>query len=597
LSTLKDILTGSDAGEVAERTTHAAPGPFAGAVHARARNGRVTGAPVTVVGRSMEFRRIEALPRRVLDMKNVPDVTEMFRRPGGTMKLRPIQSAALLEAAMMNGGFFPLSCGVGKTLITLLLPTALDSTNAVLLVPPQLKRQLKREIETVYSRHFHIPLDVITIVAYSELSQAKHADILDQIKPDLIICDEVHAIRYRTSARTKRALRYFKDNPGTRLVALSGTITSRSLNEYAHLIEAALKKSSPLPRGYREVQDWAGALDVKPEYEVAPGALLRFCKDSETPREGFRRRLIESQGVVASSENEVGASLIVKRLSIKVPPSILSTYAKIKKSWSIEDEEFSDALTLARVIKQVACGFYYRWKWPNDEKNYDWLHARALWNKTVREKLKQSRPGLDSPLLLANAAERSFSGKGNGPTWDQGVEAWMLWKLWKNHPEPPTEAIWLDDYLLRDLEKRGRAALGDNEPTIIWYEHVAVGERLAKLTGWPLYDAGTDASASREPIIIASIAVNGTGKNLQRFSNSIFASLPANGTTFEQTVSRTHRPGQLADTVTVGWYGQIPETAETIDKIKADALYQYETTGAPQKVLGAAHISEDEIDI
>jgi hypothetical protein len=573
-----------------------APSPFAGIDRVKP---SVDSRYVTQVGRTAEFRRIEALPRRVFDLNSVSDLTDFYAKPGGTMRLRPLQSLTLLEAAVMGGGFFPLSCGSGKSLITLLLPHVLDSTNTVLLVPPQLKKQLRREIETLYSKHFDLPLDVITVVAYSELSQAKHADILERIKPDLIICDETHNVRNRNAARTKRFLRFFKDNPGTRFVALSGTITSRSLNDYAHLIELALRKCSPLPRGYREVMDWAGALDVKPEYEVKPGALVRFCAKDESPRAGFRRRLTESQGVVASSENEVGSSLVIERLSIKVPYAIFETYSDTKKHWSIEGEEFSDALSMVRVLRQLATGFYYRWAWPGGVKDYEWLEARANWNKAVREKLKQSRAGLDSPLLLANAAERAlkielgvFKDRDGSPLWPQGVEPWVAWKAVKHRPEPPTEAIWLDDFLLHDLEKRARAA---GAPTIIWYEHKAVGERLAKLSGLPLFDSGTDASISRDPIIIASIAVQGTGKNLQHYSNNLFASLPANGTVFEQTISRTHRPGQLADVVTAGWYGHFPETISTLDKIRTDALYQRETLGAPQKVLSAAHINEDEI--
>lgn len=586
---LYDILNGTDEGEFGHRVS-GSPSSFSGI--ATARQGKKTKkAAVATVGRSMEFRRVEALPRRVLDLKTVQDVTSIFAKPEGTMALRPIQSAAMLEAAHMNGGFFPIGVGQGKTLLTLLMPIALDSTVTVLLVPTQLKAQLKREISTLYGKHFDLPLGAITVVAYSELSLAKHADVLDRIKPDLIIADEAHNLRHRTAARTKRFLRYMKDNPGCRFVALSGTVTSRSLNDYAHLIELALRKASPLPRGFREVQDWAGALDVKPEYEVEPGALLRFCDGDETPRQGFRRRLVETQGVVASSEDEVGASLVIKRLSVKVPPAVLSLYSEVKKSWSIEGEEFSDILTRTRVLRQIATGFYYRWAWPGGEKDYEWLEARSNWNKAVREKLKQSREGLDSPLLLANAAERSLSNTGDGPRWDQGAAVWEVWKGVKDRKPPPTEAIWVDDFLLRDLEKRGGAV---DEPTIVWYEHVAVGEALATLTGWPIFDAGTDASGTTEKIIIASIAVQGTGKNLQHYSNNIFASLPPNGTTFQQTIARTHRPGQLADTVTAGWYAHTLETAEAMDKIRADAGYQLETTGAPQKVLYATHINEDD---
>lgn len=1062
ITDLNDILNGTDEGEVGHRVS-GGPSPFAGVVHARAsKNGGRASKPVVTVGRSMEFRRVEALPRRVLNYDGIQDVTDLFRQSDGAMSLRPIQSAALLEAAMMNGGFFPLSCGAGKTLITLLLPIALDSENAVLIVPPQLKKQITREIETLYGKHFEISA-ALRIIAYSEISTAKTADMLEDIGPDLLIADECfpsdtivetsegpltigeivnarlapqilsassrgleykqlrrrikrfrktplvrvlhdqgslvctenhkiwtergyvearnlrsddrlrlvregsaravprqgnvrvlldevrgqdsmapgktrsgeaserrksgreaslrslsktlsafssgseilrqevrerfsfgtlpgqgdirgldqvrrvqsdevrqeegqrhrevllsellhpphdgrprgetenqegvvglgeyagregslrkstnlsiedvqdvqggfsfsfaresqlvedhlfgemrsavrhvngtggeernegsgflssyeaqqpdeqpdhcrkdarqvdrsdvhlsrrewqahraatlvgrsaqlaygvgdpygpvegtvsfladglqgrrggsfgassnrsgrqqsqveemevprstqgggtsvsrvvrvevlesrgdgqqgdgagddfvydlevednhnyfadgvlvsncHLLKNRTSARTKRVSRFLKENPSCRFVALSGTITSRSLNDYSHLIEYALRKSSPLPRGYREVQDWAGALDVKPEYECAPGALLRFCEGSESPREGFRRRLIESQGVVASSENEVGASLVVTRGTIKIPAAVQKVYDEAKKSWSIGGEEFSDILTRTRKLREIACGFYYRWAWPGGEPDYEWLEARANWNKAVREKLKQSRAGLDSPLLLANAAARSariaraeaLTGPDkveafakldevSGALWPQGAEVWAAWKAINHRKAPPTEAIWLDDFLLLDLQKRATNSEG---ATIIWYEHQAVGERLAALTKWPLYGEGTDASASKEPIIIASIVTQGTGKNLQHFSNNLFASLPPNGTKFEQTIARTHRPGQLADTVTAFWYAHTDECADAMAKIQADALYQQDTTGAPQKVLRCTHVIED----
>lgn len=591
MSTLRDILHGTDPGEVGQRTSGVRESPFAGIGQVRGR--RDAPAPaLTSVRATLEFRRVEALPRRVLDFNDVQDVTDLFRRPGGTMRLRPIQSAALLEAAMMDGGLFPIGVGLGKTLLTLLLPTALDSKNAVLLVPPQLKRQLAREIETVYGKHFRLPLDVLTIIAYSELSSAKTADILDQINPDLIIADECHFLKRRTAARSKRFARFLKENPGTRFVGLSGTITTRSLNDFGHLLEFALKKCSPLPRGYQEVQEWAGALDVKPEIPTKSGALKKFCAEGENVRQGFRRRLVESQGVVASSEDDVGSSLVIKRLKLPLPAKIQTLYNEVKKSWSIDGEEFSEAIRRAAVLKQIACGFYYRWAWPG-EKDWEWLTARANWNKAVREKLKQSRAGLDSPLLLANAAERSLLDKGNGPRWDQGAQVWAEWKEVKDRPEPPTETIWVDEFMLRDLEKRARE-LAKDAPVIVWAEHVALGERLAEETGWPFFGEGSDASPSRDLIIVATVTTQGTGKNLQyHFVHNIFSSLPPNGAIFQQTVARTHRLGQLADEVTVAWYGHTLETEQTMEAVRADAIYQQELTG-PQKVLYATHINEGE---
>jgi hypothetical protein len=87
---------------------------------------------VGTVTNSTEFMRIFALPRRVLDLNKVPDVTCMFEKPGSTMRFWPIQSAALVEAAKADGLFGDIGVGDGKTLISLALPTAMESKKTVL---------------------------------------------------------------------------------------------------------------------------------------------------------------------------------------------------------------------------------------------------------------------------------------------------------------------------------------------------------------------------------------------------------------------------------------------------------------------------------
>ncbi|KKN61330.1 hypothetical protein LCGC14_0522620, partial [marine sediment metagenome] len=207
---------------------------------------------IGVVTNSVEFKRISALPRRVLDLEAVLDVTCMFLRPNApsdAMRFWPLQSAALIEAATADGLVGDIGVGSGKTLISLALPTAMDSDCAVLLVPPRLKEKTLREIDEVYGRYFDLPLDRLHIVKYTELSSAKSAEILDEIKPDLIIADEAHLLKRLQSARTKRFRRYMAENPGCRFVMLSGTMENRSIIESAHLVELALRKNSPLPRG------------------------------------------------------------------------------------------------------------------------------------------------------------------------------------------------------------------------------------------------------------------------------------------------------------------------------------------------------------
>lgn len=547
-----------------------------------------------VVTNSVEFMRIFGLPRRALDFDSVEDVTPVFARPEGNLAFRPIQSAALIEASLADGLFAPIAVGAGKTLIALALPEAMDSQKTVLLVKPSLKKQLEREAMEFYSKHFDLPLDRITVIAYSELSSAKHAGILDDIQPDLIIADEAHALKNSTAARTKRFLRYAKANPGCRYAFLSGTMTHRSVLDYAHLIELALRKNSPLPRGYRELKDWAGALDVEPDYAMEPGVLRKFCTASEDVRDGFRRRLVESMGVVATSKGSVATSLVFRRQRPKMPANVSSFLSHTRDTWALGEREFDSAATMAAALKQVAHGFYYRWAWPDGVPDEEWLDAKRKWNREVRQKLSRSAKGMDSPLLLARAAERyrvwDQELKRDGPrpenAWDS--IAWADWKAVKDRDEPPVEPVWIDDFLV-DYAASWASKLKGHRG-IIWYSWGAFGERLASKHGLPLYGPGRDASEATEDVIVCSIRSQGTGKNLQRYSHNLFSMLPPNGMAVEQTVGRTHRPGQLADEVIADWCAHTHELADAMDRVLQDAEYIERTTGQRQKVIYATHI-------
>ena len=80
-------------------------------------NAPVSSGVMGVVTNSVEFMRILALPRRVLDLSSVPDVTPLFHKRGGTLRFWPIQSAALIEAAKADGLFAPIGVGWGKCVV------------------------------------------------------------------------------------------------------------------------------------------------------------------------------------------------------------------------------------------------------------------------------------------------------------------------------------------------------------------------------------------------------------------------------------------------------------------------------------------------
>lgn len=548
---------------------------------------------------SLELDRVLALPRRAVDLSSVPDLTPVWALPEGKLKLWPIQNWALLEAEKAGGIFGAIGVGGGKTAISILMVDALQAKNAVLLIPPQLRNQLLYRDIPFYGKHFDLAkiLPRLKIIAYSELSSPKKAEILDELKPDLIIADEAHNLRDRGSSRSKRFLRYFKEHPDTRFVALSGTMTRKSILDYAHLIQFALRDNSPLPRGFRERKDWAQALDVSDD-PMPAGQLVRFVhasdvQDDETPesqpsiRRAFRRRLVETRGVVSTSEDSLGTSLIVQALYPKVPDHIQERLEDLRVSGEHEGEVLEDPTALYRVGKQLACGFYYRWVWPDDVVDYEWLEARANWHRELREILRHSRRGIDSPFLVASAAA------------DGRIKTiyWEPWAAVKHRPAPPVEAVWLDEYLIEECGRWRDEILKTEYSGVIWYDYVAFGELMAERLKLPFYGPGDEASKAlstidvkKQRVIVCSIAAHSEGKNLQMYSRMLVTSPPSSGKTWEQMVGRLHRPGQEADEVIVDVYLHTDESKGCLETALKEARYVEQTQGQRQKLLMATRI-------
>lgn len=568
------------------------------------------------VQKTSELARILALPRRKLDLdagtidgQAILDLNSLYLTNGGkcvkypkcpvcasgTAGLWPTQSAALVEAEKAWGLFGAMGVGSGKSLVSLLLTDVFDAKKSVLLVPSSLKNQLMTRDFADYGRHFKLPLNRITVVSYDELSIATGAFVLDRVEPDLIIADEVHNIARIASARTKRFIRYMQSHPSTRFCGMSGTITRRSLRDFSHLCEIALRGNSPLPYRWSDLQEWSDALD--PIRDPIPIGALKVFIDPKDPRigrgpdeerqaarEGFRKRLTETTGVVATSESWEGASLVIKALRPAVPKSVQQAIDTLFKTWEVGGEEIEDKMRLVEIARQLAVGFYYKWLWPNDKPDREWLDARAVWHKAVRLILQRSRAGLDSPLLVTRAVV-------NGTIDDSGtVQAWEAWKLVKDRPAPPVEPVWIDDFAIQAALAWGKAS---PEPAIIWYSHNAVGDALSD-GGYRVYGSGADAGEAdptREKIIVCSIRAQGTGKNLQRYARALVVEPPASGATTEQLLGRLHRPGQLADEVNFEYFMHTPELEEAPLRAVADALYVQQTQGQRQKLLVARRVN------
>jgi hypothetical protein len=246
--------------------------------------------------------------------------------------------------------------GEGKSIVAPLFGKVLDVAPVVLLVPPQMKAELQQRVNPWLRReNDYVPP---IVVSYAELSSAGKDDILERIQPRAIVCDEVHQLRHKSAARTKRFLRYFAAHPDTILIALSGTLMRRSMRDFWHIVQLTHKGwRCPVTRQWREAQDWAAALDphVPADQRLRPGALNDMCRPGEEPREGFRRRLGDTDGVILGGAEDVGASLVYRKLPLAVPPSVTAALRVLRERWELPSgEQIVDALDFHRRARELA---------------------------------------------------------------------------------------------------------------------------------------------------------------------------------------------------------------------------------------------------
>lgn len=588
------------------------------------------------VGPSEDLTRILSLPRRPpLDQEAqaacAREMTALLRRDNPNCAcarlkrpcitdLLPIQGWYLSEARTAGGALGALTVGSGKTGLDILTAMVVPGCKtAVLLIPPGLRGQFRKDYE-VWSQHFRVPnlaggstfvgdgRPVLEMLAYTQLQTPGFSTWLKSRKPDVIIADECQALKDRRSVRGSRFLRYFVDASDTKFFCHSASLTTRGLEDYAHLSALALGDSSPVPLLPITVAEWAQALDPKPRGGRAlPGALRAFAQPKESARVGHGRRVAETFGVIGTTDASIPTRITVSlRNPGKVPESVLQALRDTKQEKTRPDgEQLLTALEVANCASEIAYGFYYFWKFPRGEPEeliLKWFAKRKAWGSALRARMEYRSDDMDSPELLANAAERAATGyKGKLHTWD--CPDWAPWRDIKGQVYHEQDVCWIDDFLARDAAKWAREKVG-----IVWFSNVAFGRRVAKLSGCPYYGAGKEAAAAIEAedgtrSVIASLDAHHAGRNLQAFSRCLFSNQPVDGAIVEQAIGRMHRYGQTADVVEVEIYQHVGEAVAALASALDYARYMSETLRNPQKLLmadwlghGLAHLNPRIID-
>lgn len=603
---------------------------------------------------SPEFQRIAKLPRRVWDVEIAKNdlhkrVSMAFRLPGGQQELRPIQAAALADGHDLRGLLGPIRVGEGKTLVSFLFPVVVQNIqNPVLLLPAALVQKTWDEFQELKKHWLCHPAFATrkqfdqAVISYEKLGRDSGKDALNRLDriPDMIIADECHRLRNRQAACTKRVERYMTAHNECIFVGMSGTITKRSLRDYWHLLKWALKKQMPLPMTEAEMEVWASALDERKVDVLSrtdPGVLMELCtkeeRDKLTPkrtapvgrtdqmpafysnleeklamaRQGYQRRLRETPGIICSPDKNLDCSLQIRRQAFDPGPEVMKHIEWLRQEWETPN---GDTLALPvdvwRHARELACGFYYRWDPPPPP---EWVQARKRWNWFVREILtppelirrrgispfgqtngalhEQYKPlHLDSPFQVANAIIQQHIQD------THVLFAYSEWNRVKDSYKINVVADWVSDSTLNFCVKW----VEQNGKSILWTEHRAFGEALAKRLGTGFCsNGGLDAKgrtieAYKGETVVASVAANKEGRNLQAWFRNFVITAPPNGALWEQLLGRTHRMGQEEDTVYVDWLCACAEQDEGFSQLMADARYIQQTTGQSQKLLYADHI-------
>jgi len=566
-----------------------------------------------------------------------------------------------------SGGFYSVGVGKGKTAIGLYIASLAYNKGhrkILLLVPSQVYPQLMKYDLAWARKRFTLGLPVIAlgntssarrrlavknkkrglfVLPYSLLSVKDTEYMLEHVDADCVIADEAHKLKNPHAARTKRLVK-FLDAKQPEFVAMSGTITDKSIKDYAHLIRFALGDGSPLPLEGHTANDWAVVLDSTSagrSGEEATGPLMplvywgrkhfpdtAFAPSQAGFRKAYKHRLVTTPGVVSTPDSGVKCSLVFTNEATCVPSEyegeggqeLHDLIEQVNEEWlTPTGDEIEHAIHTFKWLYELTSGFYNNLFWPDarvvaKRKSISWGEAedqlnrsrlqhaaKQEYHKSLRSFLQDEQlPLLDTPFLVGSHFYRVSKGRLplNREIPRECYDLWTTMKgmEWEGMPERDSEVVRVCDYKivhlvawLNSLPKKTQAMGG-----IIWVHHQGIGrwvfERLREAGFSTLHcPAGPTHNetilSSRGEWCVASIKAHGTGKNLQHHENQYYFQWPRQATTAEQSLGRLHRQGQKADVLNV-----VTNLTTEFDRLCLaaclnDALYVHQTTGSPQKLI------------
>lgn len=433
---------------------------------------------------------------RIIGLELVPSMTDeeveefnskrVLARPyADGFRMWRVQCEAIRSYEQRNGLFAPIGVGWGKTMVTQAIAASAfrrGLKRVLLLVPSSVLGQLVRDDFPFARRRIDVnyPIHVmggkppgarrmlatsgkrgLYILPYSCLSTKDTSEVLEAMAPELIIADEADALGNPRAARTKRLMGYVREH-GPQGCVLSGTITSKTIKDYYHLIRWCLGEYCPLPLAANLASEWATKIDSDACSSEATGPIMplvhwaernfpaeTISEDTAGFRMAYKLRLKSCPGVTATGDAEIKPSLVIHNQPVKSPSThegwaeLTRLQKQVVELWRTPNEdEIEHPIHTYKWLYELSAGFYNELTFPTPEQ----FAERSDVSESVAEEIldlarehhgagqeysselrkwieDHGRSGLDTPMLVGH--DMSTHGGANVGT--------GLYRLWADH--------------------------------------------------------------------------------------------------------------------------------------------------------------------
>jgi hypothetical protein len=507
--------------------------------------------------------------------------------PGTSARFRPWQACAVAEAVENDGALLGLPVGAGKTLVTYTVPRMFRSRRPILIVPAALRDKTRADFAS-YAGVWRSPNPPPRLVTREELAPENGARLLDTHRPDLILIDEADELANRSSSACRRIDRYIlanrsryerSDPEWVRVVAMTGTLSRKSLMGYWHLLCWALDDRAPVPLLEGEAVMWAAALDEQSR-RGAPRPLPGPLGPTRAAAlEWFRKRLLETPGVVIVDGDTCAAPLTVRQRIAKECPKIDAKYEQFLLASEVDDMIVGDPLSRWRIDGFLGCGLYQTY---DPAPPAEWRAARKAVARFVREAIDASGSS-SRPLDTEAQVLRRFEG-------NPVVQEWREVKPLFD-PARHTKAVWFSSATVESATEWLHEAPG--VPSIVWCGGIEFARALASVSRLSYYGAeGKDANGRglhAAPVgqsMVVSWNANKRGFNLQAWRRHLIVHPPQSAKYLEQIFGRAHRSGQT-EPVEVTILCTSGGTLDAFDAAVGESRHVKRSVGMTQKLLRA----------